>query len=126
LIQPKVREVHQGNCPKCSGRGPVDVHTSYRVWSALLMTWWESRPHICCRSCGIKSQLGDAAFSFILGWWGFPWGLVLTPIQISRNLIGIARGVDAASPSPQLERLIRISVGSQIAQTNPPRQPKVA
>ena len=29
------RELHQSNCPKCKGPGPIDVHTSYWVWSAL-------------------------------------------------------------------------------------------
>lgn len=120
LIQPKVWEVHQGNCPICSGRGPIDVHTSYRVWSALLLTSWKSRPHICCRSCGIRSQLGDAAFSLVLGWWGFPWGFIMTPVQVCRNLIGVARGADPTKPSPQLERLLRISIASQIAQTVKP------
>ena len=129
LIQPKVWEVHQGNCPRCSGRGPVDVHTSYQIWSALLLTSWKSRPHICCRSCGIKRQLGDAAFSLVLGWWGFPWGFILTPVQICRNLIGIARGVDPAKPSPELERLLRISIASQIYKQVPtvePRRPNKA
>ena len=118
LIQPKVWEVHQGNCPRCNGRGPVDVHTSYLVWSALLLTSWKSRPHVCCRPCGVKSQPGDAAFSLVLGWWGFPWGFIFTPIQICRNLIGAARSVDPTKPSPELERLVRLSIASQVAQAS--------
>src|SRR5438477_6863991 len=101
VIQSKVWKVHQGNCPRCNGPGPVDVHTSYQVWSALLLTSWKSRPQISCRSCGIRSQLGDAAFCLVLGWWGFPWGLILTPIQICRNLIGVVRGVDPVQPSAE-------------------------
>lgn len=44
LVQPKIWEIHRGLCPKCGGPGPIDVHTSYRVWSALLVTSWSSRP----------------------------------------------------------------------------------
>src|SRR5690349_12558087 len=59
ILQKHVQEVHEGSCPRCGGRGPVDVHTSYRVWSIILLTTWSSRPKISCRSCGIKTQLGD-------------------------------------------------------------------
>ena len=117
LIQKKVWEVHQGNCPRCEGRGPVDVHTSYRVYSALVYSSWSSRPHISCRSCGIKSQLGDVVFCLVLGWWGFPWGLIVTPIQVVRNLFGVARGPDPTKPSPQLEKLVRLGIASQVATT---------
>lgn len=50
---------HNSNCPKCGGTGPVDVHTSHRIWSALFMTSWSSRPEVCCRRCGIRAKLGD-------------------------------------------------------------------
>ena len=66
-------EIHRGLCPKCQGNGPIDVHTSYRVYSLFLYTSRSSKPNICCRSCGIRSQIGDAIFSFLFGWWGFPW-----------------------------------------------------
>lgn len=44
--------------------------------------------------------------SFFLGWWGFPWGLVYTPMAIIQNLGG-GKDVTAevlnllASPQPQ-------------------------
>ena len=34
--------IHGGLCPRCSSSGPVDVHTSYRVWSAVVLTQWQS------------------------------------------------------------------------------------
>ena len=36
-VRQVVQEVHGGLCPKCQGNGPVDVHTAYRVWSALVV-----------------------------------------------------------------------------------------
>ena len=50
-------------------------------------------PQISCRRCGLKSQAAGAAFPLVLGWWGFPWGLVVTPVQIGRNIGGMTSGV---------------------------------
>lgn len=113
--------VHRGNCPKCDGQGPVDVHTSHRVWSALFMTQWSSRPAICCRRCGNKRRLGDAAFSLVLGWWGFPWGVLMTPVQVLRNLVGSLRAPDPERPSAQLEKQLRLHLAQQVvaAQRSP-------
>ncbi|MCB1231228.1 MAG: hypothetical protein KDN19_13220 [Verrucomicrobiae bacterium] len=115
LLEETVRETHQGNCPKCRGRGPVDVHTSHRVWSALLLTNWSSRPQVCCRSCGVKSKLGDMVFSGVLGWWGFPWGIIVTPVQIIRNFFGMFGGPDPARPSKELEHFVRLMIAENAA-----------
>jgi len=106
-------EVHQGDCPKCNGPGPVDVHTSHLVWSALVFTSWQSRPQVCCRKCGIKSKLGGTAISGVAGWWGFPWGLVVTPIQVCRNVFGLFFSPDPRMPSKQLETLVKMNLASQ-------------
>lgn len=113
LVQEQVTAIHQGNCPKCQGRGPVDVHVSYRVWSVLIATSWQSRPQISCRSCGVKSKLGDAAFCLLLGWWGFPWGLIMTPVQIIRNLAGLFSSADPNRPSPALTSIVRATMAAQ-------------
>ena len=78
----------QGQCPKCHGPGPVDLYKSFRVHSLVFMTQWKTLPQIACRSCGRKAQLTDALYSLALGWWGFPWGLLMTPVQIGRNIAG--------------------------------------
>ena len=110
LIRRKVGEVHQGTCPQCHGSGPVDVHTSHRVFSAFFATSWASRSHICCRTCATRNQLGDAAFCLLFGWWGIPWGILGTPLQVGRNLVDAATGPDPASPSPELEKLVRLDM----------------
>jgi hypothetical protein len=107
-VKKRIRTVHQGACPRCGGPGPVDVHTSHQVWSALVLTCWKSKSQICCRRCGTELQLGNTAFSLLFGWWGFPFGLIITPVQIVRNLAAILGGPNADSPSPALERTIRI------------------
>jgi hypothetical protein len=111
-----IGRVHRGNCPECSGPGPVDVHTSYRVWSALVLTQWSSRPLVGCRACGTKQKLTDTAFSLVLGWWGVPWGLLITPIQLGRNVWAIFRAPNPAVPSPALEKILRLHLASQLIQ----------
>ncbi|MBI1313092.1 hypothetical protein GC176_17520 [bacterium] len=109
-----VEKIHQGECPRCRGPGPVDVHVAHTVWSALYLTSWKSKPHLCCKSCGRKQQLGGLFFSGLLGWWGFPWGLIMAPVQIVRNISGMFGGPDPEVPSEQLETLARIDLAERI------------
>ena len=105
-----VRETHQSPCPRCGGPGPLDVYTSQWVYSALAWTSWGSRPEICCQSCGRTKYLKSGVFSLLLGWWGFPFGFVITPLQVCRNLGGLL-GIgapDPGSPSPALDRMVRL------------------
>jgi hypothetical protein len=52
-------------------------------------------------------------FSAVLGWWGFPFGLILTPVQMTRNIIGMCRGSGTGQPSPDLRRLVLANLGLQ-------------
>ena len=114
VVDKQVGEIHRGLCPKCQGNGPIDVHTSYRVYSFLFYTSWSSRPHVCCRSCGMKSQIGDAIFSFLFGWWGFPWGLLVTPVQVVRNIVNAMNSPDEMRPSEKLQNIVRQSIASNL------------
>ncbi len=109
-----VTRVHLGQCPRCGGAGPIDVSTSYKVWSALVLTSWSSSPQISCRSCGRKQQALGALISIVAGWWGFPWGLILTPVQVVRNVAGLFRSYDPYQPSAQLEAAVRLRLGAQL------------
>jgi hypothetical protein len=113
LVQDHVLAVHQGNCPRCGGPGPVDVHVSHRVWSAGHHAFWSSRPHVSCRACGVKSQLADALFTLLFGWWGI--GCVVVPVQIVRNILGMLRYPDPAAPSPRLEQMVRLDIAKRAA-----------
>jgi hypothetical protein len=106
-------QIHQGPCPRCKGPGPVDVHTSYWAWSALLMTRWGNQPQLKCRRCGVKSQLGNVAFTGLLGWWGFPGGLIWTPVQIGRNLRGMVAPPDPSQPSAKLMQIAYLQLASR-------------
>ena len=90
LVDDRVREIHQGDCPACNGVGPVDVHTSYLVWSALLFTSSNSQPVLSCRKCGVIAKIKNGLASTVFGWWCFPWGLIYTPIQVVRKYCPLA------------------------------------
>lgn len=109
----QVEEVWRGNCPQCRGLGPVDVHKFHQVWSALVLTRWSSRQQLSCRSCATKKQLSATLLSLAFGWWGIPWGLVLTPVQMTRNIVGMLSGPNSSQPSPELRRAIQVQIGSQ-------------
>lgn len=111
-------EVHQGNCPRCQGHGPVDVHKAHRIWSALILTSWSSSPEISCKGCAVKRQIGATLFSGVLGWWGFPWGILGTPIQIFRNGVEMFGGPNPMRPSSLLRRIVGMQLASQWIATN--------
>lgn len=115
-VEKFVREVQDGPCPNCDGRGPIDLHTSYRVFSALFFTRWYSRPLVCCRSCSVKNAIGSTFYSAILGWWGIPWGLLMTPIQVIRNLVSLASAPDPTRPSPAFKHFLRLQLAASLVE----------
>jgi hypothetical protein len=112
-----VKAIHEGNCPKCQGPGPVDVHISYKVYSILVLTRWSSHPILACQSCGRKQQLKHALLSLVTGWWGFPFGLILTPVQVIRNIGGMI-GITGPDPmTPRRPCLVSSDFGSRPARS---------
>ncbi len=123
MVQQAAWEIYQGSCPKCQGSGPIDVHTSHQVWSALFLTSWRNTKRISCRRCGIKAQLGDLAFSFVLGWWGIPFGVLMTPVQIVQNFISMVRETDKAEPSAKLVKMTRLKMAERAMAKEPAQEP---
>jgi hypothetical protein len=107
FLAEEIQSIHQGPCPECQGAGPVDMQTSHFIGSAIILTRWSSSPNLCCRKCALKSKLLSAAGSFVLGWWGVPWGILMTPVQVVRNLAGLFF-LPSANPSPKLESQVRL------------------
>lgn len=110
VVDSELGRVHQSNCPLCNGRGPIDVHYYSSIWSIIYFTSWKANYKIGCRKCGIKSQVFASIFSFLFGWWGFPWGLVITPIQIGKNIKAIIFPFSTLKPSRDFEKIIRLSI----------------
>ena len=118
VLDRNVEEIFRGLCPKCRQLGPIDVHKVHRVWSAVVLTRWSTSALVSCRSCAMKSQLGGALFSLMCGWWGFPWGLILTPVQISRNILAMCARPDSSRPSADLRKLVMVNIAAQAIQKN--------
>jgi hypothetical protein len=116
-LERMVEEVRHSNCPRCNGPGPVDVYKAHYVWSALVLTSWSSKPEVSCKSCATRRQLGALLCSGLFGWWGFPWGLGMTPIQIARNIAELAGGPKSDAPSPLLHKFVRLHAGARVAES---------
>jgi hypothetical protein len=100
-VEKYVAEFHAGAYPRCQGPGPVDAHPAHSVFSVLILTRWTTESRLSCRGCGKKRQATALASSLVLGWWGFPWGLLVTPVQLVRNVVELAKKTDPSQPSPQ-------------------------
>jgi hypothetical protein len=118
LVLEQARQLHGGKCPKCAGRGPVDIHWKHSVWSAFVVTHWRSTPFLSCEACGTKSKFGAIAFSAMFGWWGMPWGLVITPMQVGRNIKALFATPDPAEPSAELIQFVRRNLSVRLLSEN--------
>lgn len=107
------RRIHSGPCLRCQGPGPVDVHMAYWVWSALAFTRWGNRQQVSCRGCAARSQAGRLALSAVFGWRGFPWGLVMTPVQVGRTAMALAAPPNPTEPSARLCQVARAYLMAQ-------------
>lgn len=105
-------QIHHGRCPRCNAASPVDVHTSYRVWSALVLTRWRSLSHVSCRKCGYKDVGKSMLSSLLLGWWALP-GILVTPLQLVRNLGALLQPGNAREPSARLVQHARMILAAQ-------------
>lgn len=113
-VRRAVEEVRMGLCPLCGGYGPVDVSTAHRIWSAVLVSSWYPVQSVCCRRCGRRRQGLALLVTLVAGWWSFPWGLVMTPVQAVRNVRGLLRDYDPYVPSEELETVVRMQLAMEL------------
>jgi hypothetical protein len=105
---------HRSDCPSCGRAGPIDLRRSHWVWSLMVLTRWGTDQRIECVRCGRLRQAKAMGFSLLAGWWGVPFGLVLTPVQLVRNAIGLMQS--SKRPSADFERLMRLELARRTAQ----------
>ena len=115
VVETFARELNRGPCPKCDGPGPVDVHKSYSVYSIIFYTSWKTSQHLMCKSCALKQQAVDLAGSMLLGWWGLPFGLIVTPIQILANVVAMVQTPGRDGPTKNLMEKSRLMIAAQQA-----------
>jgi hypothetical protein len=107
IVEETAMTVHAGACPVCGNAGPIDFHASHFVWSAILFTRSSSKSTLSCRGCARKRQALSALGSGLVGWWGIPFGIIMTPVQIVRNIAEMAGGPDSRTPSRKLHEFVR-------------------
>lgn len=125
-VRAEADAIRRAPCPRCSRRnGPVDLHLSHRIYSALVFTKWWTTPVVSCRPCANRRRALDLLFSLAFGWWGFPWGLLVTPVQVVRNVAALLTPEKATTvPSPALERAVRMQLAARLQ--SPPELPRQA
>ncbi len=73
-------------CPICgTTHFRLNGTLSHTVKSFLLLTTYASKPLIACPDCLDKKNSSAILSTAVLGWWGFPWGLLKTPVYIYKN-----------------------------------------
>lgn len=76
-------------CHKC---GCVSAQPRYAIFfevkSFIFVTRRTARQGIFCASCAAKEALKASAITWVLGWWGFPWGPIWSLDALARNLFG--------------------------------------
>lgn len=86
---------------QCSCCGKVTAQPRYVIFfevkSFILMTRRSARQGIFCSGCAEKEAMRASAITWLLGWWGFPWGPIYSIQAIFTNLFGGKRpkGINA-------------------------------
>lgn len=107
--------IKQGPCPVChQTSSKTEARRYYRVWSAGIITQWTKRTHVCCHSCGRKTNLGSLVFCTLFGWWGIPWGLIITPAQIIANIAEMFKAQSDPTPSDELLQAARLDLAAKL------------
>jgi hypothetical protein len=105
---------HQGPCPRCGKNSSIDVHKSYRIWSALVYAQWQTNEFIACKKCARAQQLADLSTCIAAGWWS-PHGFFVTPFFVIFNIAARLRHHDPATPSDRFSKLARLILARHLA-----------
>jgi hypothetical protein len=105
-----------GPCPKCRGPGPVDVHATYFIWSAIVASFTSMGTHVACDACARSRRARDVALVVLLGWWSWV-GIFLTPFILYRALT--SRIVPRSAPSDLLRGVARRQLAEEVAGVRP-------
>jgi len=66
-------------CPICrSTAQPLNATLTSKVMSFLVVTTWKKQLTIACPTCLDKLNRDASTSTALLGWWGFPWGVIRT------------------------------------------------
>lgn len=76
----------------CSACGKVTAQPRYAIFyevkSFIFVTTRTPIQGIFCSECAEKKAVRATAITWLLGWWGIPWGFIYSPQAIFTNLFG--------------------------------------
>lgn len=76
----------------CSRCGKISAQPRYVVFyqivSNVISTTRSGVQGIFCRACADKAALEASIITWLVGWWGFPWGPIYTAATILGNMFG--------------------------------------
>ncbi len=113
MLQQYISEVHRGNCPKCGAGAGQRPYLAHGLVDARDDVYEDASAGELSAPCGVKAKLSAAVSSGVFGWWAFPWGFFVTPLQIMRNVKGIFAKVDSSWPSQQLAHLVKLDLAKR-------------
>lgn len=114
VVLEQAMSIRRGACPQCRKSGSVvDMRTEHWVWSAIFFTKYGRRTALSCRECGHRRNLQALGKCVLLGWWGFPFGLLITPYKIVANLGEMLRK-ERDEPSDALRDSVRARLASAV------------
>jgi len=107
-------------CPRCHATDqPLNATVVNKVASFVVMTVWEKRFAIACPRCLDQLTHDATTSSGLLGWWGFPMGIVRTIQAIIANG-KMAKNHHVGHPNDLLKAFVLTNAGRiEAARDNP-------
>jgi len=79
--------VSELNCPTCGSMTErLNATMTGEVMSFVFFTTYNKKVKVGCPQCLDKANNNALTKTAILGWWGFPWGIIRTPQAIALNI----------------------------------------
>jgi hypothetical protein len=98
-------------CPNCySSAQPLNATITSKVMSFLVLTTWTKKLVIACPSCLDKLNQDASTTSALLGWWGFPWGIIRTIQALNFNR-KMGKTNHVAYPNEMLKSFVLTNLG---------------
>ena len=113
VVLQRATALRNERCPWCGGEGPNDIHSTWSIASLLIITYRSKKEMFGCSSCGFKHKIKYFLFTGLCGWWGIPWGILMTPYFEVLNLIGLFRGMPSG-PSEELKEFALKQIAKEL------------
>jgi DnaJ domain len=86
---PAARNADPVVCSSCQRVTAQPRYVIYRkVVSVVFVTWRSVQQGIFCSECGSRRACRASGITWLLGWWGLPWGPIYSAHAIFSNMMG--------------------------------------